>query len=159
MPNDSLREQIMQAIVAKLETITISNGYRTTVASVQRYRQGGQIKADLPSIFVAEGHDKVDQALLSGNGDLVHRHLELGIVCWLRQERDDTRAADKICNALRADVQALVAANYSWGDLAIDTTEVASYEIEAEEGGADLGFGLEYDLAYRHRRTDPSIGG
>jgi hypothetical protein len=153
-----IREQIMQAVQATLTGITKGNGYRFTIKSVQRTRSTGQTKLETPLILIQEGLDTPAEGPLAGSSSATTRHLEITLGVQIAQDAEgDAREGDTVCNLLRADIQKAMAADSSFGELALDSRETGAREIVFTEERADLMFELDYDIHYRHLRTDPSV--
>lgn len=151
----------MQNIQSTLETITIANGYRNTVASVQRFAQPGQTMANTPVLVLLEGEDSVDQeGPLAGAFSLTSRTLMVSVVAVHCQDVDtDARSAAEVMNSVIQDVQQAMQVDFSRGGLALDTREIGIGEMAAEEGQPELVQTVGFRIPYRHRRTDPSIVG
>jgi hypothetical protein len=158
---DSVREQILKQIQTTLEGVTVGNGFGNTVASVQRFRQGGQSLTGMPVCVVMEGDDSVNQeGPLAGSYSLTSRTMQISVVIISQQDEEtDARSAAEVMNSLAQDVQKAMQLDPTRGGLAIDTKETGIGEMDVEEGQPEILRTIGFRIAYRHRRTDPSIVG
>lgn len=157
---DSVRERILKNIVTTLESVTVDNGYRNTLRSVQRFLQPGQTTADVPTVIVLEGEDDSDDGPSAGSYDLLSRTMNVGILIVHRQDVDiDARSASETMNSLIADIQKCMQVDIGRGNHAVNTNERSISPIEVEPGQPDLSSVIVYSIQYRHRRTDPTIAG
>lgn len=149
----------MKHLQSTLETITVANGYATTLTAVERVLQRGQTSRP-PMAYVLEGDD--DVTLPEGGGQiglLLRRRLQVGVVLVVQQDEAlDARSASEAMNALIADVQKALQVDPQRGGTAIDTQEVSVSAVQQEEGQPILSSVVAYHLEYRHRRTDPAQG-
>lgn len=155
---DSIRELILKNIKTTIEGVTVANGYLTTVATVQRFLQSGQVVATPPTVLILEGEDGVDQeGPQSGAQSLVTRSLNVALEIEHRQDlATETASASEAMNVIVADIQKAMQVDYQRGGYALDTNEVSLSPILAFEGQPELICTLEYVIRYRHRRTDPT---
>lgn len=143
----------MKNILTSLEAIKSINGYVNTVASVQRFKQGGQSVLDVPSILIAEGDEEAEY----GPYPIMTKRLEVYLAVVTRQDEEaDSRSAAEVVNSLTGDVIRAMANDFTRGGNAIDTIERGSGPIEVEEGQPELGMLMRYEIHYRHGRTDPT---
>lgn len=158
---DSVRELIMKDIQRTLETITTANGYRNTLASVQRFNQAGQSLANTPVCVLMEGEDSVDQeGPLAGSFSLTSRTLSVSIVVVHCQDLDaDARSASEVMNGLIQDIQKAMQVDHTRGGVALDTMEIGIGEMDVEEGQPEIVQTIGFRIRYRHQRTDPTIAG
>ncbi len=154
----SVREKIMQQIQTTLQTITVSNGYATTLNAVERLQQSGQSHQP-PMAVLVEGDDRpLSESLQDAGGVALQRELEMGIVLELVQdEAEDARSASEAMNELLADVQRAMEADVSRGSLALNTEEIGIDPVLAIEGKSKLVCVIGYRITYRHRRIDPRV--
>lgn len=144
----------MKHVQTTLEAITVENGYRNTLRSVQRFRQDGQELANLPTAILIEGSDDVD---LNGPLELTSRTMTISVVLVQQQDTEvDGQSASEIMNSLIADVQTAMQQDHRRGGLAIDTTESGIGEMNVEDGQPELVQSIGYRIGYRHLRTDPT---
>lgn len=156
---DSVREAIMKQIQSTLQAITIGNGYANTVNAVERLLQRGQ-SSQPPMAYVLEGEDDASQGPIFGADSLISRTLSVGVTMIVQQDDDiDARSASEAMNSLIADVQKAMQVDYSRGGLAVNTEEVSVSPVQIDEGLPLLSATVAYRIAYRHRRTDPTIAG
>lgn len=108
---DSGEEQIMAALVARLQGITASNGFVTTVAEVVRYDEANDYLSQPVSIVVVQGsttydhQDSYNQVLA-----VISVALELTLVNY------ETARRESLVNAFVADVQKRLQPIESFGD-------------------------------------------
>ena len=155
---DSVRELIMKHVQSTLEGITTAAGYSTTLTGVERQLQRGQSFAP-PMAYVFELEDRpIDETQQDAGGVAIQRTLEVGVGLVLQQdEAIDARSASEAMNALIADVQRVMQLDVQRGTHAIDTREVGVGEIAVSEGQPALMVTVNYEIAYRHLRTDPRV--
>lgn len=155
---DSIRELILKNIKTTLEGVTVGNGYLTTLASVQRFLQSGQVLASTPTVLILEGDDDVDQeGPQSGANSLVTRTLNVALEVEHRQDlATETASASEAMNVIVADIQKAMQVDYQRGGNALDTNEVSVSPILAFESQPELVCTMVYQIRYRHRRTDPT---
>lgn len=149
----------MKHLQSTLEAITVANGYATTLNAVERVLQRGQ-SSQPPMAYVLEGDDDANQGPIFGADSLLSRTLNVGVVLVVQQDEDtDSRSASEAMNSLIADVQKAVQVDHSRGGLAVNTEESSVSAVQIEEGLPVLSSTIAYRVSYRHRRTDPTIGG
>ena len=149
----------MKNIQTTLETITVANGYATTLNAVERVLQRGQ-SSQSPMAYVLEGDDDAKQGPIFGADSLLSRNLNVGVVLVVQQDEDtDSRSASEVMNGLIADVQKAMQVDYSRGGLAVNTEESSVSAVQIEEGMPVLSSTVAYRISYLHRRTDPTISG
>jgi len=114
----------------------------------------------VPTILILEGDDEAATGPLSGSTGLTRRTLTVRLVLITRQDpATATISASEEMNRIIADVQKVLQVDPRRGEYAIDTTELSVNPIEADEGQPELSCSIDYSIAYRHRRTDPTIVG
>ena len=157
---DSVRERIMKNVQSALQSITVTNGFSTTLNSVDRVLQQGQTLAP-PMAILAEGMDDVlGGGPLSGANGLISRELTLAVRLVVQQDTDvDSRSASEVLNGLLADVQKKMQEDYSRGGLAVNTEEVGVEPVQMEEGVPVVYLDAMFKIHYRHSRVDPTIAG
>jgi len=149
----------MKNIQAALAAITVANGYANTMNAVERVLQRGQ-SSQPPMCYVIEGDDDANQGPIFGPDSLLSRHLQVGVVLVVQQDEEiDARSASEAMNSLIADVQKKMQEDFSRGGLAVNTEETGVSPVQIEEGLPILSATVAYRIAYRHRRTDPTIAG
>lgn len=99
MASVSVRGQILEAVKARLETITLANGYLTGVQKVyfDKIPMGLDLAAyHLPAIFLIDGPDSLEfeHACVKGNWDLRLQlwHNEVGDIDMIHFVRDVLKA-------------------------------------------------------------------
>lgn len=156
---ESVRELILKHIATTLEGVTVAAGYANTLQSVQRFRQSGQVVAEVPLCVIMEGEDQIEmEGPLSGTGSLSTRKMTVNLVLIHRQDEEtDARPATEVMNSLVADVQKamLGGERFQRGGHALDTKEIGIGELNVEEGQPELVQTVAFQVQYRHRYDDP----
>jgi hypothetical protein len=156
---DPVYESIAKNIETTLEAIT-GAGYTfaLTAATVQRRKQGGQVLKAVPNILIHEGPEDVQIGPANGDYTLVtcFRQFDLRLTHRI-DEASETRSGDEMMNLLTADVQKAMMVDPKRGNYAVDTIEVGSEAVEAEEGVQELVRTLHYRVHYRRRMGDPTL--
>lgn len=154
---DPVCELIGKNIKTTIEGITTGNGYTFTVASVQRFLQGGQASASVPAVFIKDGGETVSDGPANGDYSLVRCRRVYGLLLIHRiDESSESRSGDEIMNLFTADVQKAMLAAPRRGGAAIDTKEISNEYVQPEEGVPALNRYLEFEVLYQRRRTDPT---
>lgn len=158
---DSVRERIVQHIVTTLQGVTVANGYGHTLASVQRFHQGGQSTAETPLCVVMEGDDTVEQdGPLAGAYGLTSRTLTVSLVLIHQHDVEgDARSSAEVMAALVQDIQKAMLVDHSRGGLALNTEELGVSELDVQDGQPELVHTVGYRIRYRHNRLDPTVVG
>jgi len=150
-------EQIAQALVARLETVSVAGGYETDVARVARpTKTGGYPLEDRLVVLLQD--DPAEDADLEGAGSLKAWVQPFRILCFVLPSDTETTPVDTRINTLRADVEKAVRVDPTLGGLATDAV------IRAPEGWtvrdtAFEGVTVNVDVHYRTAEDDPYAQG
>jgi len=150
---DSVQEQIVKKIVAKLALITTANGYSNTIASVQRHNLDGVETVNVPTLLVKEGECTAE--LGRSVAPSVMRRQEMFVVIITTQDPLDARSGGEILNSLIADVERCLSQHRTWDGLAITTDPPDYFETELDATMPHLTKGLRCSVQYEHFRNDP----
>lgn len=150
---DSVKEQIVKHLVARLATITTANGYANTIASVQRYSLHGLSVASVPVLYVNQGEDLVQSEKRTFPN--VWRSLELFIAVITRTDDSESRSGDEVLTSLCSDVERCVMADGTHGGLALKTASPDWMECTVDVGIPHLAMALKFTVDYRHHVQHP----
>jgi hypothetical protein len=157
---DSVAERIMQHLQTTIEGITVANGYRNAIHTVQRFQQDGQPPIEGHGVLLIDGDDIPEGLVMAGAFDLVSRRKHVDFIIIAQQDSEtDSRSASELMNSLEADVRKAVNADHTRGGVAVNTEETQASEHDVQLGMPELRRVLGYDIRYRHRRLDPTIAG
>ena len=90
----SIRHQIMDAVLAALETITVENGYESEVGLVSESIQNHEQipKKNLPAVFPIDSDERREWVEMKESSEQdIEGHLELIITCVVYDRNDKTR--------------------------------------------------------------------
>ncbi len=150
---NTVRENILANVKTTLEGISIANGYNNDIASIQRWKQKGNLLRQVPCIIINAGlEDKKP-----GPDPLVTCKLTVSLDLWIRDDSDNP--TDTILNSLFGDIEKALAVDYTRGVSATDTNILSSTPFETVEGAPHAGLMIEVEVHYRHQRTNPEVGG
>jgi len=115
----SKRESIMASFATQLATITVINGYNTTVVAVERWVTAPDLQdndpADFPLVVLEEGDETIDYHPAS----MAMSSISFKIHAMLK---GTTTVSPTTLNAFIEDVRQLVESNKTAGGNAIDVT-------------------------------------
>jgi hypothetical protein len=151
---DSLRELVMKNIKTTLATITTGGGYANTVASVQRYRTGGQSQTVFPMIIIREGAETSKDEPL---GKISHQLAVDLLLIVVHDPATDARESDEVMNSFLADVQKAMLTDRSRGGYAVDTKLLGSEPLDVEDSNTDVQQVCSWEVHYRHSNTNPAV--
>lgn len=153
---DSIREQIMQNVVAALSTINIANGYGNEVASIQRQGLNTLSLVNVPLLYVFDGEDLVMREKKAAPA--VYRRMELYVSVATRpDENTESRSGSSVLNSLCADVERCIMTDVTRGGLAIWTDNPDWMEAAFEDDLPHLAKALRFTIDYRHHFKDPMV--
>jgi hypothetical protein len=150
---DSIQEQIIKQIAARLAEITVAAGYANTIKSVQRHQLTGIETSDVPTLVIQEGDSTAD--LSKSVFPSIFRRMEVFIIIVTTQDPADSRSGGEILNSLVADVERCVAVNRRWNELARDTEPPMYLTTDLDAVLPHLSKGLRFEVLYEHVRNDP----
>lgn len=146
----SIREQILSAIVARLNTIGTSGGYQSTPPEgwATRISLAGP-PVGHPNAFVYRSFENIrDNAL-----QLVECDLSVVIDVVTTAEGD---GIEPELDPYVSDVQRAVMLDPTWGGLAIDTFLRSTVSFPPPVNLNEYAVTVNIEVQYRHSRTDPS---
>jgi len=153
---DTVREKIMEDIKTTLEGISKANGYNNDIASIQRWRQGGNPRLNVPCIVINAGPEEKDPV----PNPLTTCRLTVNIDVWIRHDEDDVPGStDTILNSLLGDVEKALMVDIKRGDYAVDTIIQRNIPFETAEGEPYAGIIVDVEIHYRHKITNPEEKG
>lgn len=152
---ETVRESILANIKTKLSAISVANGYRAAVASVQRWSQHGNTLVSVPCIIISAGEDKWD----ASKTPVIRAEMDVVLTAWIRQAEDDTNPTDKILNDLLADIFECLWADTTLGGKAIDLDFDSIYPFETIEGNPYSGLEIVIKVLYGFQQSDPETVG
>lgn len=140
--NDPLRQRIMDALKARLETILIAGGYKTDAGkNVFAWRKFGIPDTELPALVYQDTDHTQDQGAI----DLVDNFLEVTVEAIAIK---GATSEDQIREML-ADVITAIGTDETWGGLAFDTsqpsTPMDAEQMEKKLFGSRITFTIEYN--------------
>jgi hypothetical protein len=151
-------EQIALKVLQRLQLISQSSGYETTVAgTVIRAEKiwNGNLK-DYQITITQTSNTYNETMSHPGNPPAIAWDLVFTVFGEIRPSEDDTMSFDALCNEFASDmVKAITvpAANWhNWDGLAINTVFNTITNVNAEEIG---GARLEFTVIYRTDETNP----
>lgn len=151
-----VRENILENIKTTLETISIANGYANNIASVQRWKQGGNSKRQIPTLIINAGPEDKEQE----PNPLVTCRFLVNIDIWTRHdEATQPGSTDTYLNSLLGDIEKALMVDHTRGGNAQDTNISGNVPFETVEGQPFAGIIINVEILYRHKITDPSIVG
>lgn len=151
-------EAIARALVARLETVTVANGYQVTLAGVVRPLGSNAEEpwSEKHLLAVVQQTDEEPGEAATTQGLTVRRQRFLTAV-YLAPESDDDRSFDEWQNVVRADVTKAVMADQILGDATLaDVIHEVSvgpawrFPCEPIEG-----ISIPIEVVYRFNRKDP----
>ncbi|MBL8013735.1 MAG: hypothetical protein JNN05_07790 [Candidatus Omnitrophica bacterium] len=149
----TIRERILANIKTTLESITTSNGYANTIASVQRWDKRGNALRLVPCIVVNAGQEEKE---MSPNPYFTCR-LSVYLDVWIRQDEADSAATDTVLSGILGDIEKALMIDNTRGGYAIDTNIKSNVPFETVEGQPHAGLTIELEVLYQHTQSDPSI--
>lgn len=143
------REAVIQAVKARLETITTGNGYEQTVAKVYRPQKSALTVNEWPNLQIIDRGDAVRWHIR----DAYENRMTLEIIGHI-EKGDDTERVDAISDLL-ADVEKAVMVDETFSSLA-RRTWVSALALDLSEPSEPIAQGsITLEIMYRVSRTDP----
>lgn len=155
---DYVVEAGLKQIKARLEAITIANGYQNTIQSVQRIIWQGQIlAAGTKTIFMKQGPEEMMDQLCAGANTILQARRRLALAIAIHPDEAEPKPVDELINSLAGDVvKAMLTEPRTFGGY-FERVEFAEMtEFDPEEGKREISFGLAFDIFYRYRTSDPT---
>jgi hypothetical protein len=151
---NSVRQQVMSAVVAALETIIAGSTYVTTLASVSESLPEGPVEnidlKDVPACFPIDADEDRMPALVGDDQDNMEGRLTVLITCVVHSATNSTRQAR---NDLMRDVEKALLNDTSLASLILD---IEPTRITTDKGVIP-NFSVwdqEFLVSYRYNRTD-----
>jgi len=156
-PQYPVKERIVQAIVAALEKISTANGYATAAVEVIRPRRTGEkfAPADKGIAVIQDAEQRETDDDLVGNPPAIAWRLPVACDAVVRVSERATEPMDQMLNILEADVRKALAADGTFGGLAI-RSELGATEYPEPASGAE-GLTVWLDVIYRVSENDPYV--
>jgi len=148
----SKRETIMAYFATRLATITVANGYNTTVTTVERVITPPEITetdfTDMPLVLLAEGSEAIDyepsEMAMS----------EIGFTLYGYLKASGTTVSPTTLNAFIEDLRRLVAAESSANGNAVDTI-VTAVDVSHASGLPYASAKVSVRTLYHHEVASP----
>lgn len=151
---DSIAKQILDALVARCQNITIANGYNTNAGQrVFLGRRSFMSRESFPSVCVIRGTDSVKERTV----ERVKLLLPVTVEGLLAQDTTDVGSDEE---ELLADLkQAVLTTDIRLGGLAIKTEYVGSGLLQRDDAATYIGVELTLEVTYIEFLGDPYNGG
>jgi len=139
---DTIREQIIAAIITRFEGIVKEGGYKSDLgANIYHFRGSGFDPAELPALNIIDPRNNIGSATTIQFDNLIDIELQIKVASGETTYKD---AYDII-----EDVYKAIAADDTWGYLALDTLPVSD-EIETNHGGKVIsGITIKIQVQYQ----------
>lgn len=146
---DTIREQILTALKARLESITVTNGYNTDSGD-NVFRVQPIVNAeDLPALTIT---DEAEQVRLQYGA----HNATLRVIVSAIDKRDEVYGGSEMANLLLGDViKCVIGGDRTYGGLAVSTEYTQSQPTFPESGGEVTVIGVEFDIVYEFNLGDP----
>lgn len=138
----NIRQQIVDAIAASMKTISTSNGYSSTIKTVDVWLIRSLEESNLPAIVIRDTSDALpDDGIGAGRRD--HE-----LTIFLVAQFAGTSSLSQ-CRDLMSDMLAAIGTDPTLGGLAYDCSPLNT-ELIADEANKKVGFGqLILNVSYR----------
>jgi hypothetical protein len=161
MADYPIKEQITQAVVAQLKTISIANGYTFDIVAddVVRPRRTGElfVPKDMGISVLQVDDAPSPENDLTGNPPIVGRTLTIQCDLVIRLSEKSELPMDQVLNQFEADVIVAVFDDVQWAGLAIDSRLGLSQYPDGKNGVEGVTVFIEID--YRVPENDPYTNG
>lgn len=150
----SIRTQILDAIVGRLEGINGSGAYQNTVRVVHRQPVNVASEQNFPFLVINENRELYQAGPVQTPAGHLSRRLGFVIGGWVNDEADPAEAVA----LLLADVELalLGPSDHSLGNLAVDIILISNDMLADQANPAISGFLLEVEVQYRTPHNDPN---
>lgn len=153
----SILEQIAVKILAKLETVTVANGYEVTLTSPVRPTRDMDNYSPLDKAVVLDQSDppeRFEEEDIVGNPPGIAWRQVFSVWAFVSPSDAATSAVDTEINAIRSSIEKALMSNRTWDALAIDTRlgEPAYFN---RDDGAFAGIVVRAGVIYRVSEDDP----
>ena len=150
---NTVRELILANIKTTLEGIIAGAEYGNTIASVQRWKQSGNILTSVPCIIVNAGQENLEQR----PGLKTSQKLTATIDLWTRHDETvNPGSTDSYLNNLLGDIKKILMVDYTRGGYAVNTRIMSIIPFESTQGQPYAGLIIDCEIEYRHNITDPT---
>lgn len=145
-------EQIAQAILSRLDSISVSNGYSFDIVNAVR-----------PTRFNGYSPEHLMLVLEQGDPDVDYENSEFGFIAWsqpffihcfVRPADTSSVVTDTIINTLRSDVEKAIMIDPTWSGLASGTF-VQSPQGWSYPDGSFEGVTVNVEVKYKTLSGDP----
>jgi len=145
---DAKEETIVQALMVNLAAITITNGYRNDLASVQRFEMAEQVWAAAP-LAIVQMVEVTHKNRVQPN--VVWEMATVLVGIYVRHNKlEDARSTDAILLSLDADIYEAVMQDLTLGGLTKTISRVSVFYDEIQEPLQHMGHVSEFMLEYTH---------
>lgn len=146
MADEPIREQLIDAVVTRLEAITDGTTYWTKPGGVGRDWKHYTDVQSFPFYGVIDG----DEEPIEETNNEVTESFSVIIVAWIKNDADRRQALNRSV----ADIRRAIYADETWGGLADYTVPPSVVSDEASLVTAPFAyFELTMQIVYRHART------
>lgn len=154
--SNTVRENICLNIETVLKTITVANGYANTLASVQRWKQQGNLLKSCPAVIIKAGPETKSPAR---SYNLTDCRLSAMLDLWVREAESSTADSEVAINSLFGDIEKAMNVDVKRGGYARDTRILSATPFETVDGEPLCGLAIELEIIYAHKQTDPQTAG
>lgn len=150
MASESLSEQIVDAITARLSALTAGATYWFTPSEVTRTwkipPEAPKLARDRPSYAVIAG----EEASPPGTYTFDRTMLPIKLIVWVEEPGDRQQALNRAI----ADIRVAIGSDITWSGLAMDTEITAVRRDDAPVSGQPFAYAvMELNVMYMHVRT------
>lgn len=148
---DSVRERIIDDIVAAIQQVSTANGYRNDLpGGVVRFEQEGARVATPPGVIVTMESESKETTL----NDMMVCDLEVAIEIYAIDTGEVSDTTAGIVDSLIQDVEKSLASDPQRSELCTDSYVSTISPFGLVDGQPFVGAILTYTAKYRHDRTD-----
>lgn len=148
---DSIREQIIQTIFARLKTITTANGYNISVADNANRAKRVLDQEELPALSLWPGTE-----ITASEYGADERKMVIDINTAMEVDEDETLSDDAITNQMIADIQKCMGTHDVGVYNLIDGMKETNTEpIYRDTDSKILSVLVTYEITYSTKRGDP----
>lgn len=154
--NYPIKEQIVQAIVAAIKVISISNGYECDVSEVTRPRRTGELfvpKHLGVSVVQDPEQREPGKDALAGAVTGIAWRLSIACDCVVTLSESSTTPMDQLLNMIESDVRKALMVDDTFGGLVMESELGPNAYPEAGKGIE--GVTVWIDVLYRVANNDP----
>ncbi len=147
----SIREYIMDNLIASIRNVKKANGYDNDVSDERVFRASPSVDTNaFPSVYVFEGDEMIVEREMFGSNTKVIKDMEVLVEVW-DSSYDDI--AERI-NSLEADTIKAIMADSTRGGYASYTEQTGStpFFIDNNNIGGRI---IAFTIRYEHKELDP----